>query len=162
VALTASRRSHDLSVFVDEREIRAIIGPNALEKRRSSISSRAELPPLQEGFAFKESSSRSFTEYQIVRAGLGRKFQTPSVYESLTVFETWRCPFRTIGAVGHMAVPTEPDVGREGDEESRSSSTSRIARRSRGILGHGQNSGSRSAHFSSKPELVLLDEPVAE
>ena len=36
-------------------------------------------------------------EYEIVRAGIGRKFQTPSIYEDLTVFENLEIPSRVAG-----------------------------------------------------------------
>ena len=67
-------------------------------------------------------------EHEIVRAGVGRKFQTPSVYESLTVFENLEMSYpkgRT--AFGAWAFKRTAAVIAEGGARSPSWSTCRTA-----------------------------------
>ena len=85
---TASRPSNELNLYVDKGELRVIIGPNGAGKttvldlicgrtqrfRKARSSSRTRRSP----------AARSS---EIVRLGIGRKFQTPTIYEDLTVFE---------------------------------------------------------------------------
>jgi urea transport system ATP-binding protein len=76
-----------LSFCVDKNEIRAVIGPNGAGKTTllDLISGRTR--PEQGMVKFKGEAITGLKEHEIVDAGVGRKFQTPSVYEALTVFE---------------------------------------------------------------------------
>src|SRR5262245_22181392 len=76
-----------LSFCVDKNEIRAVIGPNGAGKTTllDLISGRTR--PAEGLVKFKGEPITGLKEHEIVDAGVGRKFQTPSVYEALTVFE---------------------------------------------------------------------------
>ncbi|WP_130732770.1 urea ABC transporter ATP-binding protein UrtD [Komagataeibacter xylinus] len=78
---------NDLSFNVGKEEIRVIIGPNGAGKTTvlDLICGRTKATGGSIRFAGKELTR--LKEYDIVRAGVGRKFQTPSVYEDLNVFE---------------------------------------------------------------------------
>ena len=80
-ALTVSfdgfKAVNDLSFYVDENEIRVIIGPNGAGKTKATSGS----------IHFRDKDLTKMKENQIVQAGVGRKFQTPSIYDDLTVFE---------------------------------------------------------------------------
>ena len=85
----------DLTLYIDQGELRVIIGPNGAGKttvldlisgKTSATSGSIRYNP----YAQKKGRNIELTEmreHEIVRAGIGRKFQTPSIYESLTVFE---------------------------------------------------------------------------
>ncbi|MCH4092345.1 urea ABC transporter ATP-binding protein UrtD [Acetobacter sp.] len=77
----------DLSFRINRGEIRVIIGPNGAGKTTvlDLICGRTAATSGSIRFAGRELTRMK--EYDIVRSGVGRKFQTPSVYEDLTVFE---------------------------------------------------------------------------
>ena len=77
----------DLSFYVEPNECRVIIGPNGAGKTTvlDLICGRTKATGGSVNFKGKE--LLAMREDQIVHAGVGRKFQTPSVYEDLTVFE---------------------------------------------------------------------------
>jgi urea transport system ATP-binding protein len=77
----------DLNLYIEKNEVRAVIGPNGAGKTTvlDLISGRTR---ASEGeVKFKGHDLIGMREHEIVRLGVGRKFQTPSVYESLTVEE---------------------------------------------------------------------------
>ena len=83
----------DLNVYIEKDEIRAIIGPNGAGKTTLLDLISGRTIPTTGHIAFKGTKLTGMLEYQIVRAGLGRKFQTPSVHEALTVFENLEMSF---------------------------------------------------------------------
>src|SRR3569623_354029 len=77
----------DLNLYIEKGEVRAVIGPNGAGKTTvlDLISGRTR---ASEGSVrCKGHDLIGMREHEIVRLGVGRKFQTPSVYESLTVEE---------------------------------------------------------------------------
>src|SRR3954469_7094302 len=90
-ALTVSfdgfKAVNDLSFYVEENEIRVIIGPNGGGKTTvldlSGGKTKAPSGPIQ----FRGKELTKLRENEIVKAGVGRKFQPPSIFEDLTVFE---------------------------------------------------------------------------
>src|ERR1700690_4561 len=77
VSFDGFKAVNDLSFYVEEEEIRVIIGPNGAGKTKATWGS----------IRFRGRELTRLKEDQIVMAGVGRKFQTPSIYEDLTVFE---------------------------------------------------------------------------
>ena len=77
----------DLNIYIEKNEVRAVIGPNGAGKTTvlDLISGRTRAS--QGEVKFKGQDLIGMREHEIVRLGVGRKFQTPSVYESLTVEE---------------------------------------------------------------------------
>jgi len=77
----------DLNLYIEKNEVRAVIGPNGAGKTTvlDLISGRTRASDGE--VKFKGQDLIGMREHEIVRLGVGRKFQTPSVYESLTVEE---------------------------------------------------------------------------
>src|SRR6202171_375460 len=76
-----------LNLYIDKGELRVIIGPNGAGKTTvlDLICGRTK---VSEGsIKFKDQEITGCKEQEIVRLGIGRKFQTPTIYEDLTVFE---------------------------------------------------------------------------
>jgi urea transport system ATP-binding protein len=112
-ALTVSfdgfKAVNDLSFYVEENEIRVIIGPNGAGKTTVLDLICGKTKATSGSIQFRDKELTKMKENQIVQAGVGRKFQTPSIYDDLTVFENLEISFprgRTVfGALTFTATP---------------------------------------------------------
>src|SRR6478752_2688429 len=78
----------DLNFYMDEGELRVVIGPNGAGKSTMLDLITGRTRPDRGKIEFgKDTDLTGMNEYQINRLGIGRKFQTPSVYVQHTVFE---------------------------------------------------------------------------
>src|SRR6266481_3393237 len=79
---------NDLTFYMDAGELRTIIGPNGAGKSTMLDLITGRTRPDRGKIEFgKDTDLTKLNEYQINRLGVGRKFQTPSVYIEHTVFE---------------------------------------------------------------------------
>ncbi len=76
-----------LNLYLNKNELRVIIGPNGAGKTTVLDMVCGKTRPTAGSIRFKDRELVGMAEYKIVQAGVGRKFQTPSIYENLTVFE---------------------------------------------------------------------------
>src|SRR6266511_4090089 len=77
-----------LNFYMDEGELRVIIGPNGAGKSTMLDLITGRTRPDSGRIEFgKDTDLTRLNEFQINRLGIGRKFQTPSVYIDHTVFE---------------------------------------------------------------------------
>ena len=78
----------DLSFYLDEGELRTVIGPNGAGKTTFLDLITGRTRPDSGTLEFNGTENLlSLSEYEIYRLGIGRKFQTPTVYTDHTVFE---------------------------------------------------------------------------
>src|SRR3954469_22937560 len=78
----------DLNFYMDEGELRVIIGPNGAGKSTMLDLITGRTRPDKGKIEFgKNTDLTRLNEHQINRLGIGRKFQTPSVYIDHTVAE---------------------------------------------------------------------------
>src|SRR5215510_12558525 len=78
----------DLNFYMDRGELRTIIGPNGAGKSTLLDLITGRCRPDHGKIEFeKDTDLTRLNEYQINRLGIGRKFQTPSVYINHTVYE---------------------------------------------------------------------------
>jgi urea transport system ATP-binding protein len=75
----------DLSVKLLPGELRSIIGPNGAGKTTFLDVITGKVKPLKGTVTFRGDSLIGLSEHQITRRGIGRKFQTPRVFEHLDV-----------------------------------------------------------------------------
>jgi len=153
----------DLSFYIDSDELRAIIGPNGAGKTTvlDLISGRTK---AQSGSVlFRGEELTKLREHEIVRRGVGRKFQTPSVYETLTVFENLEMSYphgrSALGAwfFKRTAAVIEKvhEVAEVIDLQDRLFDTA-------DLLSHGQKQWLEIGMLLIQaPQLMMLDEPVA-
>ena len=153
----------DVSFYVDENEIRVIIGPNGAGKTTvlDLICGRTKATTGKISFRGKELTQ--LTENEIVHAGVGRKFQNPSIYEDLTVFENLEISFprgRTVW--GALAFKRDKEVIDRVKEISEMVFLADELDRQAGLLSHGQKQWLEIGMLLIQdPDLLMLDEPVA-
>ena len=76
-----------LNLYVDKDELRVVIGPNGAGKTTVLDLICGKTKATEGSIKFKNKELTKLSEHEIVHAGVGRKFQTPSIYENLTVYE---------------------------------------------------------------------------
>lgn len=78
----------DLNFYLEEGELRTVIGPNGAGKTTFLDLITGRTKPDRGTIKWEEKTELThLSEYQIFRLGIGRKFQTPTVYTDHTVFE---------------------------------------------------------------------------
>jgi urea transport system ATP-binding protein len=153
----------DLSFYVDRNELRAIIGPNGAGKTTvlDLISGRTKASAGTIVFNGHELTGKR--EHEIVRAGVGRKFQTPSVYETLTVFENLEMSYpEGRGALGAWAFKRTAKVTAKVEEIAKLIELQDRLHDRAEQLSHGQKQWLEIGMLLIQdPMLMMLDEPVA-
>ena len=155
---------NDLNFYMDEGELRVIIGPNGAGKSTMldliTGRTRPDKGTIEYG---KDTDLTQLNEYEINRLGIGRKFQTPSVYIDHTVFENlwlslegtrsiWSCVFARTSAEQrdriHEVLETIGLTHKASDKA--------------GLLSHGQKQWLEIGMLlAQNPKLLLVDEPAA-
>src|SRR5258707_1675386 len=87
VSFDGFKAVNDLSLYVEENEIRVIIGPNGAGKTTVLDLICGKTKATSGSIQFRSQELTKMRENEIVQAGVGRKFQTPSIFDDLTVFE---------------------------------------------------------------------------
>jgi urea transport system ATP-binding protein len=152
-----------LNLYIDKGELRVIIGPNGAGKTTvlDLICGRTR---LSEGsIKFKNQEITGLKEHEIVKLGLGRKFQTPSIYEDLTVFENLEISYpRGRNVAGALLWKrTEEIVERVRQVAAMIFLDTQLDRLAE-ELSHGQKQWLEIGMLLIQdPELLMLDEPVA-
>ncbi|MBK1795854.1 urea ABC transporter ATP-binding protein UrtD [Devosia sp. WQ 349] len=163
VSFDGFKAVNDLSFYVDENEIRVIIGPNGAGKTTvlDLICGRTKATSGSVRFRGKELTAMK--EHQIVHTGVGRKFQNPSIYEDLTVFENLELSFPRGKTVwGALAFRRDHEVINRVEEIAEMIFLKDHLDTEAAILSHGQKQWLEIGMLLiQKPELLMLDEPVA-
>ncbi len=153
----------DLSFYVDQNEIRVIIGPNGAGKTTVLDLICGKTPATNGSVQFKGHELLKMREDQIVHSGVGRKFQTPSIYEDLTVFENLELSFpRGYTVFGALGFKRTADVMARIEEVAETIFLDEILDQKAALLSHGQKQWLEIGMLLIQdPELLMLDEPVA-
>ena len=166
-ALTVSfdgfKAVNDLSFYVDEDEIRVIIGPNGAGKTTVLDLICGKTRATSGSIQFRGNELTKLRENEIVQAGVGRKFQNPSIYEDLTVFENLEISFprgRTV--FGALAFTRDAAVRERVEEVAEMVFLQDKLDMSADLLSHGQKQWLEIGMLLIQdPDLLMLDEPVA-
>ncbi|MCQ4327116.1 urea ABC transporter ATP-binding protein UrtD [Stutzerimonas stutzeri] len=152
-----------LNFYVEENQVHVVIGPNGAGKTTLLDMICGKTRPSAGSILFRDLQLVNRPEYLITRAGVGRKFQTPSVYEDLTVMENldissprqrslFGCLFfrRDRALVERIEAVAEQVFLRD-----------QLGRKA-GLLSHGEKQWLEIGMLlMQEPQLLLLDEPVA-
>ena len=153
----------NLTLYVEKNELRVIIGPNGAGKTTVLDLICGKTKATSGSIKFKGIELTKFAEHKIVQAGVGRKFQTPSIYENLSVLENLEISFpRGRSVFGSLMFERTQDVTDRILEIAETIFLSEHLERQAGLLSHGQKQWLEIGMLLIQdPELLMLDEPVA-
>jgi urea transport system ATP-binding protein len=154
----------DLNFYMDNGELRVIIGPNGAGKSTMLDLITGRTRPDTGKIEFgKDTDLTTLNEYEINRLGIGRKFQTPSVYIDHTVFENILLSLEGSRSVFSTLFSRVTPAQRERIEEVLK--TVGLAGKEAwkaGNLSHGQKQWLEIGMLlAQNPKLLLVDEPAA-
>ena len=153
----------DLSFYLDPKEIRVIIGPNGAGKTTVLDLICGKTKASSGSIKFDGKELTKLKEHQIVHSGVGRKFQTPSVFEDLTVFENLEVSYpKGHSVMGALAFKRDAEVVAAVEEVAKTIFLTYALNESAASLSHGQKQWLEIGMLLiQKPALLMLDEPVA-
>jgi len=164
VSFDGFKAINKLSLDIAPGELRCVIGPNGAGKTTMMDIITGKTRP-DEGTVFFGSTINllRYTEPEIAGMGIGRKFQKPTVFEQLTVFENLELALKT-GKGVRASMFFRLDSG-QSDRVAQVLHTIHLAgsvTRPAGTLSHGQKQWLEIGMLLMQdPKLLLLDEPVA-
>jgi urea transport system ATP-binding protein len=154
---------NDLNLRLAPGELRAVIGPNGAGKTTFLDVITGKVRPTRGDVLFRGRSLVGSTEHRIARLGIGRKFQTPRVYQNLTprrnlelAVKGSHSPFTLL--FGSLSSEQRERVQQLLAVVGLEAQASELA----GSLSHGQKQWLEIAMLLAQdPDLLLVDEPVA-
>ena len=165
VTFDGFRAINNLSFSIGTAELRAVIGPNGAGKTTfmDIVTGKTRPDSGTVTFGDKPISLLSLSEAQIARAGVGRKFQRPTVFEDQSVQDNLilslkapRSPFSVL-----FWRPKAPDMARVRALAAQVGLADALPRKA-GELSHGQKQWLEIAMLlAQEPRLLLVDEPAA-
>jgi urea transport system ATP-binding protein len=153
-----------LSLSISAGELRCIIGPNGAGKTTMmDVITGKTRPDAGKAFFGSTIDLLRLRENRIASIGIGRKFQKPTVFEQLSVFENLELALKA-----ERGVKASMFFRLNGEQLDRIGSMLHLihlkdsAQRTAGLLSHGQKQWLEIGMLLMQdPKLLLLDEPVA-
>jgi urea transport system ATP-binding protein len=163
VSFDGFKAVNDLSLYVDKDELRVVIGPNGAGKTTLLDLICGKTKSTDGSIKFNNKELSKLSEHQIVHSGVGRKFQTPSIYENLSVYENLEVSYpkgRTV--FGALTFERTDEVDKRIKEVAADIFLGDFLEMESALLSHGQKQWLEIGMLLIQdPELLLLDEPVA-
>src|SRR5499427_4956615 len=164
VSFDGFKALNNLSLSIDVGELRCVIGPNGAGKTTMmDVVTGKTRPDAGTAFFGQTIDLTRLSEAEIAHAGIGRKFQKPTIFEHLTVFENLELAMKA-----DKRVRTTLFARLAAAERDRVAETLRLIRLDAaaahvaGALSHGQKQWLEIGMLLvQEPKLLLLDEPVA-
>jgi urea transport system ATP-binding protein len=155
---------NNLSLDIDNGELRCIIGPNGAGKTTMmDVITGKTRPDAGTVFFGQTIDLTQLSEAEIAHAGIGRKFQKPTVFEQHSVFENLELAMKTDKRVRASLTARLDSAQRDRIAETLTLiQLGAEADRPAGLLSHGQKQWLEIGMLlMQEPRLLLLDEPVA-
>ncbi len=153
----------EINMYIDTGELRVVIGPNGAGKTTLLDLICGKTAASSGSIKFNNKELRGLAEHKIVELGVGRKFQTPSIYENLTVYENLEVSYPE----GHKVLSaiffkTTDKVDNEIQRIAKEIYLEDSLKMEASLLSHGQKQWLEIGMLLIQdPELMMLDEPVA-
>ena len=164
VSFDGFKALNKLSLMIETGELRCIIGPNGAGKTTMmDVITGKTSPDTGTAFFGQNIDLTRLSEAEIAHAGIGRKFQKPTVFEQHSVFENLELAMKTDKRVRHSLTVALDSAQRDKIAATLeliqlSNAPDRLA----GLLSHGQKQWLEIGMLlMQEPQLLLLDEPVA-
>ena len=164
VSFDGFKALNDLNLYIDDGELRCIIGPNGAGKTTMmDVITGKTRPDRGTVFFGQNHDLTKMTEYEISHAGIGRKFQKPTVFLNHTVFENLELALHNQKDVWQSLTQSLTLEQREIIEEVMETIGLKEQKHLRsGLLSHGQKQWLEIGMLLVQdPRLLLIDEPVA-
>jgi len=168
VSFEGFKALNDLTFSMERGELRVVIGPNGAGKTTLLDVITGKVRPRAGNVVFQpcDRAPREIThlpEEQIARLGIGRKFQTPNVFKSLTVLENLRLALKAPRSVfATLAASFTEDRHARIQEILDMIGLEPKVHLLAGTLAHGEKQWLELGMLMAQdPELLLIDEPVA-
>ncbi len=163
VSFDGFKAVNNLNFSMDEGELRVVIGPNGAGKTTFMDVITGKTKPTEGRVFFKGKNLRPYSEHQIARMGIGRKFQTPRVYLKLTPRENLEL------SCAHQKNVVASLLGKVSSAEKRmvvglleTIGLTVKADIPADLLSHGEKQRLEIGMLvAQSPDLLLVDEPVA-
>jgi urea transport system ATP-binding protein len=164
VSFDGFRALDDLSLYIERGELRCIIGPNGAGKSTMmDVVTGKTRPDAGQAFFDREIDLLTLSEPEIAKAGIGRKFQKPTVFEHLSVLVNLELAMRADKGVwatlfARLSGEQRDRIDAVLDTIGLIGSRDQLA----GALSHGQKQWLEIGMLlMQEPQLMLVDEPVA-
>ena len=164
VSFDGFKALNKLSLMIETGELRCIIGPNGAGKTTMmDVITGKTRPDTGTAFFGQTIDLTRLSEAEIAHAGIGRKFQKPTVFEQHSTFENLELAMKTDKRVRHSLM-----IDLDSAQRDKIAATLDLiqltdaADRYAGLLSHGQKQWLEIGMLlMQEPQLLLLDEPVA-
>jgi urea transport system ATP-binding protein len=153
-----------LSLAIDAGELRCVIGPNGAGKTTMmDVITGKTRPDAGRAFFGQTIDLTRLSEAQIAHAGIGRKFQKPTIFENHSAFENLELAMKADKRVRRTLFARLDAAQRDRIADTLARvGLAGAADRPAGLLSHGQKQWLEIAMLlMQEPRLLLLDEPVA-
>jgi len=164
VSFDGFKALNDLSLYIERGELRCIIGPNGAGKSTMMDVVTGKTRPDSGSALFdRHTDLLALSEPEIVKAGIGRKFQKPTVFEQLPVLVNLELAMRADKGVWATLLARLSGEQRDRIDEVLATIGLLECRTQRaGSLSHGQKQWLEIGMLlMQEPQLMLVDEPVA-
>jgi urea transport system ATP-binding protein len=154
-----------LNFIVNYNELRVVIGPNGAGKTTLLDVICGKTKPVAGRVIFgRDTDLLPLREHEIVGLGIGRKFQAPSIYGNLTVWENLDLSLRrqSKGVIATLIGRSTPAERERIEQALETIGLAEEARTRAGSLSHGQKQWLEIGMvILQDPQLIMVDEPVA-
>ncbi|AKR42750.1 MULTISPECIES: urea ABC transporter ATP-binding protein UrtD [Methylophilus] len=152
-----------LTMYIDKNELRVLVGPNGAGKTTVLDLICGKTKSTAGSIKFNNTELTKLSEHEIVRSGVGRKFQNPSIYENLTVYQNLEVSYpKGRGVFGSLTFKRTQEVEDRVRKVAEDIMLTEFLDMESALLSHGQKQWLEIGMLlMQEPELLMLDEPVA-
>ena len=153
----------NLTMYIDKNELRVVIGPNGAGKTTVLDLICGKTKSTTGSIKFMNKELTTLSEHEIVREGVGRKFQTPSIYENLSVYQNLEVSYPKGRDVwGSLFFKRTEEVKAQVIKVAEEIMLTSLLDMEAALLSHGQKQWLEIGMLLMQdPQLLMLDEPVA-